>query len=198
MPAALSPYTRDPAGLILDTVQEFRGEAGSPFLAQGNCMRNWTHQLVCVLLFGAVWLEQGGLELGGVAWGEVSNLFVGTYTRGTESRGIYVYRFDDVTGELRRVAVTEGIENPSFLAVHPNKKWLYSSDEIDQFDGEPTGAVSAFAIDPEYGTLTLLNQQAAGGTSPCHLTVDPAGGMCSSSATVAARLPYCPSTKRGD
>ena len=69
----------------------------------------------------------------------------------------------------------KGIDNPSFLAVHPNGKYLYSSDEIDSFDGQSAGAVSAFTIDVQSGQLTLLNRQSAGGTSPCHLVVDPAG-----------------------
>ena len=110
-----------------------------------------------------------------MANGEPSCVFVGTYTRGTDSRGIYVYRFDNSTGALHETSVAEGIDNPSFLAVHPNGKYLYSSDEIDSFDGQNAGAVSAFAIDAQSGQLTLLNRQSAGGTSPCHLVVDPAG-----------------------
>jgi 6-phosphogluconolactonase len=35
--------------------------------------------------------------------------------------------------------------------------------------------VSAFAIDPKTGNLTLLNQQTSGGAGPCHITVDKAG-----------------------
>jgi 6-phosphogluconolactonase len=117
------------------------------------------------------------LTIGSVveAWCAERILFVGTYTRGTESKGIYVYRFDEETGKLTPVAVTEGLENPSFLALHPNGKMVYSSDEVDSFDGEPTGAVSALAIADATGELSLVNRQAAGGTSPCHLTVDPSG-----------------------
>lgn len=116
-----------------------------------------------------------GLAFVGEAMSAYRTLYVGTYTRGTESKGIYVFRFDDETGKLTPVAVAEGIDNPSFLAMHPNGKLLYSSDEVDSFDGEPVGAVSALAIDDETGKLSLVNRQAAGGTSPCHLTVDPSG-----------------------
>jgi 6-phosphogluconolactonase len=104
-----------------------------------------------------------------------STLYIGTYTRGTESKGIYAYRFDDSTGELKPLSIAEEVENPSFLAIHPNQKFLYSSDEVDAFDGESQGAISAWAIDENTGSLTLLNEEGAGGTSPCHLIVDPAG-----------------------
>jgi 6-phosphogluconolactonase len=81
-----------------------------------------------------------------MANGEPSYVYVGTYTRGTNSRGIYVYRFDSSTGALHETSVAAGIENPSFLTVHPNGKYLYSSDEIDSFAGQNAGAVSAFAF----------------------------------------------------
>jgi 6-phosphogluconolactonase len=110
-----------------------------------------------------------------VSHAEVSTFYVGTYTRGTDSKGIYVYKFDDVTGTITPASIAEGAENPSFLALHPNQKFLYSADEVDSFDGQPQGAVSAWAIDERTGELKLLNQQGAGGTSPCHLIVDPAG-----------------------
>jgi len=38
-----------------------------------------------------------------------------------------------------------------------------------------TGSVGAFSIDPESGSLKLLNQEATGGGSPCHLVVDGKG-----------------------
>jgi 6-phosphogluconolactonase len=66
-------------------------------------------------------------------------------------------------------------KNPSFLALHPSGRFLYAVGEIDSFDGRKTGAVSAFAVDPKTGDLTLLNQQASEGGGPCHLVVDRAG-----------------------
>ncbi|TAG55508.1 MAG: lactonase family protein, partial [Runella slithyformis] len=71
-------------------------------------------------------------------------LFVGTYTTST-SEGIYVYRFNTLTGEATPVRVAKGIKNPSFQAISPNKRLLYSVAEMNG------GAVSAFAIDPKTG-----------------------------------------------
>jgi 6-phosphogluconolactonase len=111
----------------------------------------------------------------GAALAAEQTLYVGTYTRGTDSRGIYVYRFDDATGALAPVSIAEDVENPSFLALHPNRKFLFSSDEVDTYDGQTEGAISAWAIDDKTDALALINRVGAGGTSPCHLIVDPAG-----------------------
>ncbi len=103
-------------------------------------------------------------------------VYIGTYTRG-ESEGIYVYRLDLATGALESTGQTAKAANPSFLAIHPKANFLYAVGELRQVEGRPGGAVSAFAIDPETGGLTLLNQQSSHGAGPCHLTVD-ATGKC--------------------
>jgi len=65
--------------------------------------------------------------------------------------------------------------NPSFLAVHPNHRFLYAVNEVTTFKGQKSGAVSAFAIDRATGKLTLLNQVASKGADPCYITVDKTG-----------------------
>ena len=67
------------------------------------------------------------------------------------------------------------MENPSFLAIHPEKRYLYAVNEVGEFAGQSSGAVSAFSIDSETGALTFLNQQPSGGGAPCHLSVDATG-----------------------
>ena len=54
-------------------------------------------------------------------------VYVGTYTRG-ESKGIYVYRMDKSSGALTPVGVTNAGPNPSFLAIHPNHRFLRQQD----------------------------------------------------------------------
>ena len=101
-------------------------------------------------------------------------VFFGTYTR-TDSQGIYTYRMDPESGALERLSVVSGIENPSFLALHPNGRYLYAVSEIAEFEGRKTGTVSAYSIDSASGQLSFLNLQPSHGAIPCHLVVDRTG-----------------------
>jgi 6-phosphogluconolactonase len=104
--------------------------------------------------------------------------FVGTYTGGKgedRSQGIYVMEFDPRSGTLGTPRLAATATDPSFLAIHPSRKFLYSVNELGEFQGRHGGGVSAFAIDAQRGTLTPLNQQSSRGESPCHLVVDRLG-----------------------
>jgi 6-phosphogluconolactonase len=101
-------------------------------------------------------------------------VYVGTYTDGT-SRGIYRLAFDPATGSMGEPVLAVETKNPSFLALHPSGRFLYAVGEISSFEGQKTGAVSAFAVEAKTGDLTLLNQQSSEGAGPCHLVVDRAG-----------------------
>jgi 6-phosphogluconolactonase len=101
-------------------------------------------------------------------------VYIGTYTHG-KSEGIYVYRMEKSSGTLSFVSKATGVNNPSFLAIHPQQNYLYAVNEVGEFAGKPGGAVSAFSIDPKTGELTYLNQQPSHGTGPCHLSVDKTG-----------------------
>ena len=119
-----------------------------------------------------------------------SLVYIGTYTRGGDSEGIYLFHFDDKTGELT-AAGTAGIStNPSFLAVHPQKNLLYAVGETRDFNDARSGSLAAFAIDPATGTLTEKDRCASSGGSPCHIVIDKAGKHLLvanySSGTVAA------------
>ncbi len=109
-------------------------------------------------------------------------VFVGTYTQpivfGTgrildgKGEGIYVYRLDESSGSLEQISQTPGIANPSYLALDASQRFLYAVNELKTFQGNPTGTVSAFAVDGNAGTLELLNRQVTHGTDPCHVVVD--------------------------
>ncbi len=101
-------------------------------------------------------------------------VYVGTYTAG-KSEGIYLYRLNLSSGELMHVANTKGVVNPSFLALAPNRRYLYSVNEVQEFAGKKSGAVSAFALDQRTGELRQLNQQPSLGADPCYVEMDAAG-----------------------
>lgn len=101
-------------------------------------------------------------------------VFVGTYTSG-DAKGIYTCELDLATGSLKKIGVSTGVVNPSFLAIHPNGKFLYSVAEIGDFEGKKTGGVAAFSIDSKTASLTLLNQKSSGGPGACHISLDRTG-----------------------
>jgi 6-phosphogluconolactonase len=102
-------------------------------------------------------------------------LYVGTYTEGGRTDGIYLVRFDRRTGKLRRVGAVAAGANPSFLAIHPNGRTLYAVNEVEKYDGKASGAVSAFAIANDTGALTRRNEQPSEGGAPCFVSVDRSG-----------------------
>ncbi len=104
------------------------------------------------------------------------HVYFGTYTNAkTESQGIYRSRLDLVTGHLSPAELAAPAKDPAFLALHPNGKFLYALDESSDPKRTPTTGLSAYAINPTTGVLTLLNQQTPGGPGPCHLAVDATG-----------------------
>jgi len=80
-----------------------------------------------------------------------------------EKSGIYLSRLDKAAGRLAKPDLAAEATSPSFLAVHPNGRFLYAVVEVNKFDGKPAGAVSAFAIDPQSGKLSALNEQSSMG-----------------------------------
>jgi 6-phosphogluconolactonase len=101
-------------------------------------------------------------------------VYVGTYTGG-ESKGIYRLELDLATGALSPVGEPTETASPSFLAFHPNGRYLYAVNETGDPKANTVGGVSAFAIDPKTGGLTFLNKQSSEGASPCHLSFDKTG-----------------------
>jgi 6-phosphogluconolactonase len=101
-------------------------------------------------------------------------VYVGTYT-GQKSKGIYAFRFDPATGALTPIGLAAETRSPSWLTLHPSRRYLYAANETNDFDAEKSGSVSAFSIDRATGALTLLNAQSSRGAHPCHLGIDRTG-----------------------
>lgn len=98
---------------------------------------------------------------------EKYRVYLGTYT-GKESKGIYQCELNLKDGSLSKATLAGETSSPSFVAFHPNGKFLYAVNE-------GKAAVSAFSIDDKTGELTFLNSQPSQGGAPCHLVVDPTG-----------------------
>jgi 6-phosphogluconolactonase len=106
-----------------------------------------------------------------LTYGQQLFLLTGTYTNG-ESKGIYVNRFDSRTGAITPVSVTEGVENPSYLAISSNGKFVYA---VNENGGTKPGEVSSFSFNKTNGTLTFINKRQTSGAHPCYIATDKAG-----------------------
>ncbi|MEO8286230.1 MAG: lactonase family protein [Chloroflexota bacterium] len=107
-------------------------------------------------------------------------VYVGTYTRPEhfvhgKGEGIYVFRLDSKRGVLHHLSTTTGLVNPAFLTIDSQRRYLYSVQEVDVFDGQPSGAVSSFRIDHETHALELINHQPTHGAHPAYISIDHTG-----------------------
>lgn len=105
--------------------------------------------------------------------------YVGGYTQhgppGGNGDGITVFEMDRKTGSLNHLNTFTDVASPSFIAFSPDKRFLYAVNEINDFEGKNTGAVTAFSVDHGTGALTKLNTVSSGGADPAHLSVHPSG-----------------------
>jgi 6-phosphogluconolactonase len=104
-------------------------------------------------------------------------VYVGTYTNGM-SKGVYLYKLkttdsgDSQDPVLEPLGLAAEVKSPSFLEIDPQRRRLFAVNETSDFGGRPTGAVSAYSLNPTTGKLSLLNQQPSMGAGPCHLVLD--------------------------
>jgi len=97
-------------------------------------------------------------------------MYVGTYSvRGSE--GIYVFEFNRQNGTMQPVQSVSNAKSPSFLALHPSGKYLYSVNE----GADKLGGVSSYAVDKATGKLQFLNGQSSLGGGPCYISIDQTG-----------------------
>src|ERR1041385_1422663 len=107
-------------------------------------------------------------------------VFTGAYTgfpphaRG-RAEGVDVFRMDPSTGTLSHAVTQAGVDNPTFIAVTADHRFLYAINAVNEVDGSPGGAVEAFSIDQGTGALTLLNRESTIGPGPAFVTVDRTG-----------------------
>ncbi len=100
-------------------------------------------------------------------------VFISAFTGG-EKGAIHAFRLNTGSGKLTPVHRTTDVENPFFMAISRDGRFLYSI-HAKQFGGKEDEDVAAYRIDGRSGKLKLLNRQTARGTASCYLEVDPTG-----------------------
>jgi 6-phosphogluconolactonase len=134
-------------------------------------------KLLLALLVTTAWSQQTGAAGDSTVTPEDTLVYVGTYTS-EKSKGIYLFKL-----KTRNLAVSQNqtlvplglaaqIASPSFLEIDRDRRLLFAVNETSEFDGQRSGAVSAFSIDPATGKLKLINQRPSLGSGPCQLVLD--------------------------
>lgn len=100
-------------------------------------------------------------------------VFVSAFNAG-QAGAIHAYRLDSESGQLKLLQRTTDVENPFFLAISPDQRFLYAID-AQEFGGDEEEFVASYAIEPDTGKLRQLNRQSARGTASCYLDVDASG-----------------------
>ena len=126
---------------------------------------------------GAFALVSGALETPNLVAADANEAtaYVGTYSvgDGNHGEGIYLFRVNLQTGELTERKLAAKAPNPTWIAIHPSKKFLYAINEVSDFSGG-NGSVSAFAIGRN-GALRPLNTVSSAGAGPAHMSLDATG-----------------------
>jgi len=104
-------------------------------------------------------------------------LYVGAYTSDS-SEGVAIYTFDTSTGALKYIKTISDVRNPSYLAINEKAGLLVAVNELAEYQGEPSGAVSSFRINRDSGDLALINQVSSGGRAPCYVSIDKDARYC--------------------
>src|SRR5262245_25138775 len=100
-------------------------------------------------------------------------VFVTAFAPG-ERGGIHAYELSTADGRLKPLRRTAGAENPFFLALSPDRKYLYAN-HAKQFGAKENEQVAAYAVVGRTGALRLLNRQSAEGTAACYVDLDRTG-----------------------
>jgi len=105
-------------------------------------------------------------------------VFIGSYTEKLpwvdgKGKGISIFRFNPHDGSLTPTNVFPNMDNPTYLCLHPTKKFLYAITET--YGKERLSSVLALGIDQTNGSLVLLNKQSTHGEGGCHLMTDKHG-----------------------
>lgn len=124
-------------------------------------------------------------------------LYIGSYGA-TEDATVHVCAFDENTGELTVIQRLTGLENASYLALHPNGKHLYAASETAATGDASGGSVALFEIDGQSGTLSATsNRVLTHGAHPCYISTDKTGQMLFAANYTGGNVALLPITAEG-
>ena len=97
------------------------------------------------------------------------DMYIGTYTHKEnfvdgKGEGIYHIQLDNNLTELSR-SVIKDVENPSFVILSADKKYLFSTEELN-----PHGFISSYNIENQ--EVRRLSRVSSHGGSPCHISLN--------------------------
>jgi 6-phosphogluconolactonase len=105
--------------------------------------------------------------------------YVGFGGEGAKEEGIAVFDLTgaDIRGGRWRSSGVVASAAPSSLALDASERFLYAVNEVNEYEGLPTGTVEAYAIDAADGSLKLVNRQklSLSATEPRHVAISPDG-----------------------
>ncbi len=131
--------------------------------------------LIAVLLFTNCKNEKKQ-TMANVAHKNTNTFYVGTYTD-KESKGIYKYAINN-EGMLTEIGLVATTDNPSFLALSNDKKYLLAVNEVNK---DSIGYVSSYGIKND--SLEFINKSSSGGAHPCFIAVNKQGYVLSANYT---------------
>lgn len=97
-----------------------------------------------------------------------------SYSPKGKANGIRVYRMNGESGAVSGGEVVSDAEDPNFLAISNDQRFLYASTNTLNAQKKSSGSVTAFGIDGKTGKLQLLNRESSHGTRAVHVSLDPA------------------------
>jgi 6-phosphogluconolactonase len=100
--------------------------------------------------------------------------YIGTFSE-NGSLGIYVYDMDRKSMRFDLLQTIFSKESPMYVAVGPDKKFLYSANMGSITGKLEWGSVTAYSINRASGKLTIVSDQFSYGDGPCHLSIHPSG-----------------------
>ncbi|WP_168123183.1 lactonase family protein [Paenibacillus sp. HB172176] len=124
-------------------------------------------------------------------------LYIGSYGKPDEET-IHVCQMDKKSGELHVLQAMKGVENASFLALHPKLNRLYAVREVGDSEGKAGGSVVSIEIEPDGLLKNVRSHAASEGASPCYISVDTSGKAVFAANYSSGNVAMIPLSDNGD